>query len=210
MSDQILIRNYIADVATSPLSAFADLAPWEITTRAHEVVAVILDNLDAGYRISDNVAVHETASIESGVVLKGPTVIGPSCFIASGAYIRDGCWLGERCTLGPGTELKSSFLFPETKFAHFNFVGNSVLGAGVNLEAGAIIANFRNERDNHAIVIVLDGIRIRTGVDKFGALVGDGVRIGANAVVAPGALLTPRATVPRLGLVDMGSHMGAI
>lgn len=210
MSGQILIRNYIADVATSPLAAFADLAPWEITIRAHEVVAVILDDLDAGYRISDNVAVHETASIEPGVVLKGPTVIGPSCFVASGAYVRDGCWLGERCTLGPGTELKSSFLFSETKLAHFNFVGDSVLGAGINLEAGAIIANFRNERDNHAIVIVLDGIRIRTGVDKFGALVGDGVRIGANAVVAPGALLKPGMTVPRLGLVDMGSHMAAI
>ena len=32
---------------------------------------------------------------------------------------------------------------------------------------------------------------VDTGVEKFGALVGDGVRIGANAVVAPGALLSP-------------------
>lgn len=210
MSDQIKTGDYIAAIATSPLAAFANLAPWEITSRSHEIVAVLLDDLDASYRISDNVAVHKTASIEPGVVLKGPTVIGSYCFIASGAYVRDGCWLGERCTLGPGTELKSSFLFSGTKLAHFNFVGDSVLGAGVNLEAGAIIANFRNERDNHAIVIVLDGMRIRTGVDKFGSLVGDGVRIGANAVVAPGALLKPRTTVPRLGLVDMGSHMGAI
>ncbi|MGY2737279.1 transferase [Sphingomonas sp. UYP23] len=210
MSDQTLIRDYIAGVGTSRLAAFADLAPWEITTRSHDVVAVLLDDLDTGYRISDNVAVHKSASIEPGVVLKGPAVIGPSCFIASGAYVRDGCWLGERCILGPGAELKSSFLFPDTKLAHFNFVGDSVLGAGVNLESGSVIANFRNERDNPAIVILLNGTRIRTGVDKFGALVGDSVRIGANAVVAPGALLKPGTTVPRLGLVDMGSHITAI
>jgi acetyltransferase-like isoleucine patch superfamily enzyme len=34
--------------------------------------------------------------------------------------------------------------------------------------------------------------------------VGDGCRLGANAVVAPGALLRPGTVVPRLGLVDQG------
>ena len=51
----------------------------------------------------------------------------------------------ENCIIGPGCELKSSFLFTGSKLAHFNFVGDSVVGARVNLEAGSIIANFQNE-----------------------------------------------------------------
>ncbi|MNY56934.1 hypothetical protein D3C86_1930670 [compost metagenome] len=41
-----------------------------------------------------------------------------------------------------------------------------------------------------------------TGCEKFGALVGDGARIGANAVVAPGALLRPGRVVARASLLD--------
>jgi len=39
-------------------------------------------------------------------------------------------------------------------------------------------------------------------VEKFGALVGDDSRIGANAVTTPGTLLPPRSIVRRLELVD--------
>jgi UDP-N-acetylglucosamine diphosphorylase / glucose-1-phosphate thymidylyltransferase / UDP-N-acetylgalactosamine diphosphorylase / glucosamine-1-phosphate N-acetyltransferase / galactosamine-1-phosphate N-acetyltransferase len=42
----------------------------------------------------------------------------------------------------------------------------------------------------------------RTGCVKFGALVGDHCRIGANAVVAPGALLAPSSVVGRAALRD--------
>jgi bifunctional N-acetylglucosamine-1-phosphate-uridyltransferase/glucosamine-1-phosphate-acetyltransferase GlmU-like protein len=70
-----------------------------------------------------------------------------------------------------------------------NFVGDSIIGADVNIEAGAIIANYRNELEGRNIRIAYRGQVIDTGVSKFGALVGDGSRIGANAVVAPSALL---------------------
>jgi UDP-N-acetylglucosamine diphosphorylase / glucose-1-phosphate thymidylyltransferase / UDP-N-acetylgalactosamine diphosphorylase / glucosamine-1-phosphate N-acetyltransferase / galactosamine-1-phosphate N-acetyltransferase len=43
--------------------------------------------------------------------------------------------------MGPGCELKSSFVFRGSKLAHFNFVGDSVIGSDVNLEAEAIVAN---------------------------------------------------------------------
>jgi acetyltransferase-like isoleucine patch superfamily enzyme len=50
-----------------------------------------------------------------------------------------------------------------------------------------------------------DGKRFETGAEKFGALVGDGTRIGANAVVAPGAILAPATIVQRLALIDQGA-----
>ena len=37
---------------------------------------------------------------------------------------------------------------------------------------------------------------------KFGALIGDGTRIGANAVLSPGTILAPNSIVKRLELVE--------
>jgi UDP-N-acetylglucosamine diphosphorylase / glucose-1-phosphate thymidylyltransferase / UDP-N-acetylgalactosamine diphosphorylase / glucosamine-1-phosphate N-acetyltransferase / galactosamine-1-phosphate N-acetyltransferase len=72
----------------------------------------------------------------------------------------------------------------------------------VNLEAGSILANFRNERPDKEIRVRIGTELQATGVEKFGALVGDGARIGANAVIAPGALIRPGQVVPRLSLLD--------
>ena len=43
---------------------------------------------------------------------------------------------------------------------------------------------------------------VNTGVQKFGALVGDNCRIGADPVIAPGAVMLPRTIVGRLALFD--------
>jgi bifunctional N-acetylglucosamine-1-phosphate-uridyltransferase/glucosamine-1-phosphate-acetyltransferase GlmU-like protein len=116
--------------------------------------------------------------------------------------LRGGCWLERDCIVGPGAELKSSFLFANSKLAHFNFVGDSVLGADVNLEAGSIICNRRDERADKEVRVRIDGRLHRTGRASFGALVGDGTRIGANAVVAPGAVLARGSVLRRAGLFD--------
>jgi UDP-N-acetylglucosamine diphosphorylase / glucose-1-phosphate thymidylyltransferase / UDP-N-acetylgalactosamine diphosphorylase / glucosamine-1-phosphate N-acetyltransferase / galactosamine-1-phosphate N-acetyltransferase len=129
-------------------------------------------------------------------------VLGPSCFVAAGAYLRDGNWVAENCIFGPGSELKSSFVCSGTKLAHFNFVGDSILGQGVNLEAGSIICNYRNERSEKEIFVRHGSELHPTGCVKFGALVGDNSRVGANAVLAPGALLVQGSIVRRTELCD--------
>mgnify|MGYP002260487633 CR=1 FL=1 len=135
-------------------------------------------------------------------VLKAPLIIGAHCFIAAGAYLRGGCWVDEHCIFGPGAELKTSFVFSGSKLAHFNFVGDSVLGHGVNLEAGSIVANYRNERADKEVQVCIDGRLQRTGCDKFGALLGDQSRVGANGVLAPGAVISPGGIVGRGQVFD--------
>ena len=154
------------------------------------------------FTFAEEVAIHRSAVVEPGAVLKGPLILGAGCFVASGAYLRGGSWVAENCTFGPGAELKSSFVFAGTKLAHFNFVGDSVLGENVNLEAGSIICNYRNERAAKEVLVRVEASLHRTGCEKFGALVGDGSRIGANAVVAPGALLLPAKVIRRTELFD--------
>jgi len=197
-----LIDEHIAAFRTSTLKEFSAGPPWELTSSSAAIVERLLGRLGADYAVSGNVARHLTSTIEEGAILKGPAIIGPKCFIGAGTLVRGGCWLEGNCILGPGAELKSSFVFGGSKLAHFNFVGDSILGSGVNLEAGSIIANYRNEWADPTISFIHMGKRISTGAEKFGALVGDRTRIGANAVIAPGAVLAPDTIVKRLSLVD--------
>lgn len=200
---------FVAGLPASALAPWAEREPWDITSDAQEIVLKILAELGGEFRIEGSIARHDDAMMEAGAVVKPPAVIGPGCFVASGAYLRAGVWLEADVTVGPGCELKASFVFRGSKLAHFNFVGDSILGADVNLEAGAIVANYRNERDDKRIVIRRGGRHADTGKDKFGALIGDGCRIGANAVIAPGALLDPGTVVARLALIDQAPSRGA-
>lgn len=192
------IRDLIPDAAPF----LADLEPWQATIDAVDLVTAALATLDGDYAVHDGVAIHATAIVEPGAVLKAPCIIGPDCFVAAYAYLRGGVWLEGNVIIGPSCELKSTFVHGGSKTAHFNFVGDSVIGRNVNIEAGAILANYRNEREEKDIRVLIDGKVHQTGVDKFGACVGNDTRIGANAVLAPGTLLAPKSIVKRLELVD--------
>lgn len=201
VNDTLLVSRYV-EAWSSSLFSDADDLPWRIIQAAEPLIRARFADLGSDYRIEDQIAVHRSSIVESGSILKAPAIIGAGCFIAAGAYLRGGTFLADNCTIGPGSELKTSFVFAGSNIAHLNFVGDSILGSNVNVEAGAIIANHRNELSEKAIRILFCGETIETGVSKFGALIGDGSRIGANAVVAPGALLAPEAKVGRLELVD--------
>ncbi len=178
------------------------LKPWEVCNQASIIISSMQSELSDDYVISNGNAIHKTAIVEEGAILKSPCIISPNCFIASCAYLRGGVWLDENVIVGPSCEIKSSFVFSGSKAAHFNFIGDSVIGRNVNIEAGAIVANYRNEMDDKEIICSVGGKKIQTGVDKFGSLIGDNCKIGANAVLAPGTILLPKTVVKRLALVD--------
>ena len=176
--------------------------PWTFCANIQSLLMERLKGLSADYTIKDDVAIHKNARIEQHVVLKGPCIIGDGCFIGAHAYLRGGVFLGEKVSVGPGCEIKSSYILPGSALAHFNFVGDSLLGSGVNMEAGSIIANHFNEREDKTIHAMIDGKKTALGVTKFGAIVGDRSRIGANAVLTPGTLLRPSSVVKRLELIE--------
>jgi NDP-sugar pyrophosphorylase family protein len=176
--------------------------PWEVTECLKEIIRVKLKTLDDDYEITDEVAIHKTAVIEVGVMLKSPAIIGPGCVVGAHAYFREGVFLDHSVKIGPGCEIKNSMIFSGTAVAHFNYVGNSLIGRNVNFEAGSIAANHYNERVDKQISVLYRGKIIDTGVNKFGSLVGDNSRIGANAVLSPGTILEQNSVVKRLKLVE--------
>jgi len=192
----------LSDYFSAIPSEIISLEPWVIPSQLSSIIPNLIKNLSDEYVISNANAVHPTATIEPGVILKSPYVIGPNCFIASNAYLRGGVWLESDVIIGPACEIKSSLILRGSKAAHFNFIGDSIIGRNVNIEAGAIVANYRNELANKEIICFVDQKKITTGIDKFGAILGDDCKIGANAVLAPGTVLTPGTIVGRLTLID--------
>jgi len=176
--------------------------PWHLPSQAEQLINEKSKALTAAYKQSGNVFIHESSIVEPQVTMKGPIIIGPGCFIGAHAYLRGGVYLEENVVIGPGCEVKSSFLFKGSALAHFNFAGDSIIGEGVNMEAGSILANHYNERDDKTIRALIDKAIIILPVTKFGSLVGDHSKIGANAVLSPGTVLPSRSVVKRLELIE--------
>lgn len=190
-TEAALIDRFVGDWRQSPFGKVTGAA-WEIVSRAESLVREAMTALPSQcYRRQGDVAIHRSATIEPGVVLKGSIIIGPRCLVSAGAYLRGGVYLSEENVVGPGSEVKSSIVFPRSKIAHLSFVGDCILGSDVNIESGAVLANHRNEMDDKVIRILHAGEVIDTGVTKFGSLIGDRARIGANAVIAPGGAIGP-------------------
>ena len=178
------------------------LFPWEITADLKMILEKHILKLNTDYKIADGIAIHKSAIIEQGVILKAPIIISENCFVGANAYLRAGVYLDNSVTVGPGCEIKSSIIFSNTTIAHFNFIGESIIGNQVNFEAGAHTANHYNERTDKRISVFFNGKKIKTNTEKFGALVGDHSKIGANAVLSPGTILPKNSIVKRLELVE--------
>jgi len=197
----MLIDHFIEDFSKT----FTDLSPsepWNITNDLKTIIEKMILNLGDDYIIQDNIAIHKSAIIENNVTIKKPAIIGENCYIGANAYFREGVYLDQSVKIGPGCEIKSSIICSNTAIAHFNYIGNSIIGRNINFEAGSIAANHYNERTNKKISVLYDSQIIETNSDKFGSLVGDNSRIGANAVLSPGTILVKNSIVKRLELIE--------
>lgn len=133
------------------------------------------------------ISIEEGTLIEPGAYIQGPCLIGANSIIRHGAYIRGNVITGEKCIIGHDTEVKHSILLNRASAAHFNYVGDSIIGNAVNLGAGVKCANFR--LDHGVIAVAFQNQSVDTGLKKFGAILGDGVQLGCNCVTNPGTLL---------------------
>lgn len=176
--------------------------PWQIINELDNLIKDRFSNLSDEYNIEENKAVHKTATVEKGVTIKGPVIISENCFIGANAYLRGPIFLAKSVKVGPGVEIKQSIIFENSALAHFNYIGNSIIGKNINFEAGSICANHYNEKLDKTIFVKHNGELMNTGSKKFGSLIGDDTKIGANAVLSPGTILARKSIVKRLELVE--------
>jgi NDP-sugar pyrophosphorylase family protein len=169
-------------------------APWTLLGEPLDEILTQLPSSDLQGQLSpevhlvgDRIVISHGARIHPNVVIEGPVFIGREAEVRPGAYIRGGVWIGDRCVVGTNTEVKRAILLRHARAPHLNYVGDSILGADVNLGAGTILSNFRH--DGGAIHIPSSGGHIDTGRRKLGAILGDGVLTGCNCVLHPGVVV---------------------
>lgn len=133
----------------------------------------------------------------------GKLIQGKNCKIAKSALLREGVILGDNVIVGHCVELKNCIVLNNSTIAHLNYVGDSIIGSNVNIGGGAILANFR--LDEKPVHVRLTDKKIPTNLPKFGAVIGDGTRIGVNAVLNPGTILGKNCKVYPLTSV-VGYH----
>lgn len=140
-----------------------------------------------GAWVSEQVYIGKGTVVEPGAMIKGPAIIGEGCEIRSGAYVRENAILGDGAVLGHTSEIKNSVMLNKAAAPHFNYVGDSVLGAQINLGAGSILSNLKVTWTN--VVVNVEGRDYDTGLLKFGAIIGDNAETGCNCVCNPGTLV---------------------
>jgi bifunctional UDP-N-acetylglucosamine pyrophosphorylase/glucosamine-1-phosphate N-acetyltransferase len=151
-------------------------------------------------RIAAGATVGPHSTLTDSTVGEGASVIHSylvdcdveaGCSVGPFAYLRPGAVLREGAKVGTFVEVKNSEVGPGTKVPHLSYVGDADVGAGSNLGAGTITANYDGFRKHRTRV----GDRVRIGVDTMlvaPVSIGDDAYTGAGAVirddVPPGAL----------------------
>ena len=165
--------------------------------------------VDAGVEIAADARIEPGTSLRGATAVGPGSVVGPlttltdttlgacvtvphsylvecevldGCAVGPFAYLRPGAHLAREAKAGAFVEVKNSRIGEGVKVPHLAYVGDAEVGAGSNLGAGTITANYDGTRKHRTVV----GDRVRIGVDTMLVApveVGDGAYTGAGAVI---------------------------
>lgn len=175
--------------------------PWQILPHISEMILDHGRTLDPEryYSPCENVWIAKSASVSPLATIIAPTVIGENTEIRQCAFIRGGAFVGDGCVIGNSTELKNCIIFDGCQVPHFNYVGDSILGFGSHMGAGAVTSNVKS--DKTLVKIRTGEERIEIGLKKMGAILGDFVEVGCGSVLNPGTVIGKHTNVYPLSSV---------
>ena len=136
--------------------------------------------------IEDYVQIHSFSSI-SHAHIKQHAVIGPH------ARIRAKTTIAEKSRIGNFVEIKNTQIDKEVRINHLSYIGDSHVGRNVNIGAGVITCNY-DGRTKHQTTIEENAF-----IGSNASLVAP-LKIGRNAVVAAGSVLTENVDANKLAL----------
>jgi bifunctional UDP-N-acetylglucosamine pyrophosphorylase / glucosamine-1-phosphate N-acetyltransferase len=120
-----------------------------------------------------------------GVVTHGPCVIGPF------ARLRPGTELASGVHVGNFVETKKAYIGEGSKANHLSYLGDTVVGRGVNVGAGTITCNY-------------------DGVNKFVTTIEDGVFIGSNSALVAPVTIGAEATIGAGSVITKDAPAGEL
>ena len=142
--------------------------------------------LEGDVRLGDDVSVGAHCVLKSVTVGAGTTIapfshleaasVGANCRIGPYARLRPDTALADEVHIGNFVEVKASALGRGAKANHLAYIGDAVVGSGVNYGAGSITANY-------------------DGANKHQTVIGDGASIGSNCVLVAPVTVGKGATI---------------
>ena len=163
-------------------------SPWDVLEanrwaleRAHHKAVGLVEN---GAHLIGPVTIAENARIRSGAYIEGPAFIDEESDIGPNCYIRPFTSIGKKVRVGNACEVKNSIIMDGAHVGHLAYVGDSIIGEKCNLGAGTITANYRF--DAGTVKMMVKDKVMNSGRTKLGAVLGDNVKTGINALFMPG------------------------
>jgi UDP-N-acetylglucosamine diphosphorylase/glucosamine-1-phosphate N-acetyltransferase len=154
------------------------------------------------------------AAVEPAVVIdtrKGPVLLDEGAAVGAFSRIEGPCYVGlgtqfhaarvSGSSFGPqcriGGEVESSVVQGYSNKAHDGFLGHSYVGEWVNLGAGTITSDLRN--DYGPVSVVVGGQKVETGLLKVGTFFGDHAKASIGCLFNTGSLIGPFALLVTAG-----------
>lgn len=192
------MQNNLLDLSkTIAKNLFSDniIYLWEVIPKIKEFILELGPKLSKEnyIEIKKNVWVSKSADIAKTAYIDAPAIICDNVQIRHCAFIRGSVIVDSGCVVGNSTELKNCILFQCVQVPHFNYIGDSVLGYKSHFGAGSIISNVKSDKTN--VSALINGKKINTNLRKFGAIIGDYVEVGCNAVLNPGTIIGRNSSV---------------
>ncbi len=205
LNDRILKEWMLAGVTiTDPASTWIDVTVT-IGQDAEIGPQTQLEGATAigpGATVGPGCLLEDTTVGEDAVLLHAvcrQSEIGPRVTIGPFAYLRPGVSIADGAHIGTYVELKKSHIGAGAKVPHLTYVGDANIGAGSNIGAGTIFANYDGAHKHHTEV----GENVFVGSNTV--LVAP-VTIGDGAYTAAGSAIQEDVPAGDLGIARGRQH----
>lgn len=194
--DGLMVRNLYNLEETVGAELFKDLTyPWEALPKIGDFIREIGPTLSKKdfVQVGEDVWIAKSANVFPSAYIHGPAIIDEDAEVRHCAFIRGNAIVGKGAVVGNSTELKNVVLFNKVQVPHYNYVGDSILGYKSHMGAGSITSNVK--ADKMLVKVRTPEGMLETGLKKFGAMLGDNVEVGCNAVLNPGTIIGRESNV---------------
>jgi len=168
--------------------------PWNLLDANKE----FLKRMESDVGEIENSSINGKVYMEKGAKIigshiEGDVYIGKNTIIGPNAYIKGPASIGDNCNIGDSVTVKQSVIFDNVNAKHLAYIGDSIVGNGVNFGSGTQLANFRF--DSGTVNVLTEKGWVNSGRKKLGAIIGDNVKFGVLSSTMPGKLIGANAWI---------------
>lgn len=134
--------------------------------------------------ISEDTEIGADTIIYPSTYIEGKNKIGKNCKIGPCAHLRGDVEIDDDCKIGNFVEVKKAKIGHNTNAGHLSYIGDSELGANINIGAGTITANYDPITKTKSKTILKDNVKIGSNTVLVAPVeIGEGTNIGAGSVI---------------------------